>query len=306
MNIETEFRKGCSIIVPTWNCDCTLKKCLDSIEKAFPKNVPLELIIVDKRSTDNTLQIVRGWTSYNKIKTLRVLIRLCMGPLGEARLAGISAARYSTIFWLDSDITLPESYIENLFKMLENYRGKPVGQIQGTMVDTVPLIAKWWAGYDVYLRRKSGKKYIVAKSNAPTACSLLIKSLTEMTKEREEYMNTLHSTEDSLLAKTIQEKGYCQLMFPIKVDHNIKEVDLAEGSHKMVWSLVGLKNRGDNKLQALWHMKWVWRNGFFAFIEYKTFDLMAYTACIQLNLIRACIKDKRIIKQRRLVTLKDW
>jgi glycosyltransferase involved in cell wall biosynthesis len=305
MGIETEFRKGCSIVIPTWNCECTIEKCVESIPAAFPKDVPLELIIVDKSSDDNTvgaavLTIVLGGRDI-EIKVVKE-----DRPLGAARMTGIKHAQYPTIFWLDSDITLPENYIENLFKMLKNYEGKPVGQLQGTMVDTVPLIAKWWAGYDVYQRRKSGKKYIVAKSNAPTACSLLLKSATTMTREREEYMNTLHSTEDSLLAKTIQEKGYCQLMFPIKVDHNIKEVDAAEGSHKMVWSLVGLKNRGDSKLQALWHMKWIWRNGFFAFIEHKTFDLIAYTVYIQLNLIRACIKDKRIIKQRRIVTLEDW
>ena len=306
MELETEFRKGCSIIIPTWNCECTIEKCVESIAPAFPKDVPLELILVDKSSTDNTigaavLAIILGERDI-EIKVIKET-----RPLGAARMTGIKNAKYPAIFWLDSDITLPENYIENLFKMLKEYKGKkPVGQIQGTMTDTVPLIAKWWAGYDVYQRRKSGHKYIMAKSNAPTACSLLLKSATAMPASKERYMNTLHSTEDSLLAKTIQEKGYVQLMFPIKVDHNIKEVDLAEGSHKMVWSLVGLKNRGDNKIQALWHMKWIWRNGFFAFIEYKTLDLIAYTVFTQLNLLRACIKDKQIIKQRRLTTLKDW
>jgi len=307
MDIETEFRKGCSIIIPTWNCECTMKMCLKSILVAFPKNVPLELIIIDKNSTDNTLSIIKEWW-YTTYTTTNITTKLITEtrPLGAARMTGIKNAKYSTIFWLDSDITLPKNYIENLFKMMGEYKGKNVGQIQGTMVDTVPLIANWWAGYDMYQRRKSGHNYIVAKSNAPTACSLLLKSATDMSPETEKYMRQLSSTEDSLLAKTIQGKGYVQLMFPIKVDHHIEEVDAAEGSHKMVWSLVGLKNRGDSKLQALWHMKWIWRNGFFAFIEHKTFDLIVYTVLIQANLIRACLKDNRIIKQRRLTTLKDW
>ena len=306
MRLITEFKKGCSIIIPTWNAECTLEECLSHIPDAFPKGIALEIVIVDKSSTDNTEKIVREFqNSHNKISGIIVNEDR---PLGAARMTGIKYAKYPTIFWLDSDIMLPKDYIKSLFEQLKEWpkKAKPVAQIQGTMVDTVPLIAHWWAGYDVYQRRKSGTKHIVAKSNAPTACSLLLKSATTMTKEREAYMNTLHSTEDSLLAKTIQEKGYVQLMFPIKVDHNIKEVDIAEGSHKMVWSLVGLKNRGDSKLMALWHMKWIWRNGFFALLEYKTFDLIAYTVYIQLNLIRACIKDKRIIQQRRLVTLSEW
>lgn len=303
MDLKTEFKKGVSIIIPTWNCASTLKMCLDSIIVGFPHTVPLEVIIVDKNSIDNTRTIVYDWQQEHYISTYIITETK---PLGAARLAGIKKAKYNTIFWLDADIVLPMNYIEDLFEMAKEYKGHNIGQIQGQMIDTVSLIARWWMGYDAYLRRKNKTNYIIAKSNAPTACSLLLKSATTMTRKDMAYMKKLHSTEDSFLAKIIQDKGYVQLMFPIKVEHHIKEVDLAEGSHKMVWSLVGLKNRGYGKLTALWKMKWIWRNGFFAFLEYRTLDLMVYTASIQLNLLRALIKDKRIIEQRRLVSLKDW
>ncbi len=305
MGIETEFNKGCSIIIPTWNCEPTLKRCLDSIPTAFPKDVPLELIIVDKRSTDNTLGIIRAWTFYNNIKQIKVDIQLCMGALGEARLHGIDRANYPTIFWLDADIVLPENYIEDLFKSLENFRGKPIAQIQGRMHGTDDLAFRWWAGYGIATRRKSGKKYVFA-TNGATANALVIKSALKMTDKEREYLKKLHSTEDSFLSSVVQSKGYCQLMYPIDTIHLVREVCDTEGSHKIVWSLVGLKDRGYGKLNALWHMKFLWRNGYFAFLEYKTLDLVTYTIKLQLNLIRACLKDKRIVNQRRLTTLRDW
>jgi len=301
--LETEFRKGCSVIIPTWNCQATMKRCLDSILVAFPKDVPLELLIVDKSSTDNTMSIIDEWAINNR----NIPTQHCIedGALGAARLAGINRAKYPTIFWLDADIILPENYIEDLFKMLQGFRGKPVAQIQGRMHGTDNLAFRWWAGCGIATRRKNKVNYVVA-TNGATANALVIKETLKMTDKQREYLKKLHSTEDSFLSSVIQSKGYCQLMFPIDTKHLVREVCDAEGLHKIVWSLVGLKDQGLSKLNALWHMKFIWRNGFYAFLEYKTLDLVIYTIKLQLNLIRACLKDKRIINQRRLTTLKEW
>jgi len=303
MDIKTEFRKGCSIIIPTWNCELTIKECIESIPKAFPKDVPLELIIVDKKSDDWTIADIVFWNMhYDNIK-LKILSDT--GALGAARLRGIDNAKYPTIFWLDADIILPENYIEDLFKELKKFKGKPVAQIQGRMHGTDNLAFRWWAGYGIATRRKNKINYVEA-INGATANALVIKSTLKMTDKEREYLKKLHSTEDSFLSSVVQSKGYCQLMFPIDTIHLVREVCDVEGSHKIVWSLVGLKDRGYGKLNALWHMKFLWRNGYYAFLEYQTLDLVTYTIRLQLNLIRACLKDKRIINQRRLITLKEW
>jgi len=227
------------------------------------------------------------------------------GALGAARLKGIDNAKYPTIFWLDADIILPENYIEDLFKMLQGFRGKPVAQIQGRMHGTDNLAFRWWAGCGIATRRKNKVNYVVA-TNGATANALVMKSTLKMTDKQREYLKKLHSTEDSFLSSVVQSKGYCQLMFPIDTKHLVREVCDAEGSHKIVWSLVGLKDSGYNKLESLWRMKWIFRNGYFAFLEYRTLDLVFYTGKLWCNLIRACLKDKRIINQRRLTTLKEW
>ena len=304
MNIESEFRKGCSIVIPVWNSGETLERCLSSIPNAFPQEVSLELLIIDKGSTDTTFGIISEFASKHPTINVRVLIET--GALGAARLKGIDKSIYPTIFWLDSDIVLPENYVSELFKMFSEYphKNKAV-QLQGRMHGTDDLAFRWWAGYGIATRRKTGVKHIVA-TNGATANALVIKETLKMTKAEREYLKKLHSTEDSFLSRIIQSKGYCQLMFPIDTVHLVREVCDAEGSHKIVWSLVGLKDQGNSKLKSLWKMKWIWRNGYFAFLEYKTLDLVTYTARLQLNLIRACLKDPRIINQRRLLTLKDW
>lgn len=312
--IERAFKRGCSIIIPTWNCEATIQRCLDSILKAFPKSVPLEILIIDKGSTDNTTEIIGDWAFKNFDETkelyskIPVRIYIESGALGAARLMGIKRAKYPTVFWLDADIVLPENYIEDLFKKLHDYsydHDNAVAQIQGRMRGTSELMRKWWEGYGIAVRRKQ-KSDAVEATNGPTANALVLKSALLMTHEEEEQLKKMHSCEDGFISKAIQRKGYVQLLFPVDTIHLIEEVLQLEGEHKMVWSLVGLKDQGYGKIMSLWKMKWIWRNGFFAFLEYRTFDLVAHTVAVQLNLIRACIKDKRIIEQRRLVTLKEW
>jgi glycosyltransferase involved in cell wall biosynthesis len=304
MNIIKEFKKGCSIIIPVWNSEATLKRCLNSIPSAFPQETPLELLIIDKGSTDTTFGIIAEFMDKHPTIDTHVLIEV--GALGAARLKGIDNSKYPTIFWLDSDIILPAHYIDKLFEMFSKYPNKEKAvQLQGRMHGTGNLAFRWWAGCGIATRRKNKVNYVVA-INGATANALVIKSTLKMTKAEREYLKKLHSTEDSFLSSVVQSKGYCQLMFPIDTIHLVREVCDTEGSHKIVWSLVGLKDRGYGKLNALWHMKFIWRNGFYAFLEYRTLDLVIYTVKLWLNLVRACLKDKRIINQRRLTTLKEW
>ena len=69
-----------SIIVPVFNCESYLEKCLDSILNQTYKN--LEIIVINDGSTDNSGRIIRKYADNNT----NIL------PLDQKN-SGVSAAR---------------------------------------------------------------------------------------------------------------------------------------------------------------------------------------------------------------------
>lgn len=86
-----------SIIVPNYNKEKYIKKCIESVIKQTYQN--FELIIVDDGSTDNSIKIIEKFKS-NKIK----LIKLKQNKgIANARNTGIKASTGRIICFLDSD-----------------------------------------------------------------------------------------------------------------------------------------------------------------------------------------------------------
>lgn len=54
-----------SIIIPVYNCEDLISKCLDSILNQTYKNI--EILVIDDCSTDNTPEVLK---KYNGIKVL--------------------------------------------------------------------------------------------------------------------------------------------------------------------------------------------------------------------------------------------
>lgn len=98
-----------SIIVPIYNVEGYLKKCLDSIlNQTF---VDYEIILVNDGSTDQSLSIIKGYMSkYPDIK----LINQENKGLSEARNAGFKAARGNYVLFVDSDDFIDKDLLLNL------------------------------------------------------------------------------------------------------------------------------------------------------------------------------------------------
>ncbi|GFI46603.1 putative glycosyltransferase EpsJ [Lachnospiraceae bacterium] len=105
-----------SVIVPVFNVEGQLGRCIDSILVQTYRN--FELILIDDGSTDRSPQICDNFTGRDK----RVkVIHIPNGGLSKARNLGIkeSAGRYLT--FVDSDDYLADDYLSFLAALLKKY-----------------------------------------------------------------------------------------------------------------------------------------------------------------------------------------
>ena len=98
-----------SIIIPTYNNENTLPKCLNSI--IVQNNDAIEILIINDGSTDDTKSICISYT--DKYKNIRVFEK-SNGGVSSARNVGIDNARGKWLLFVDSDDSLPECAIESL------------------------------------------------------------------------------------------------------------------------------------------------------------------------------------------------
>ncbi|EOU1491550.1 glycosyltransferase family 2 protein [Clostridium perfringens] len=125
-----------SIIIPIYNVENYLKKCLDSVVNQTKKNI--EIILINDGSTDNSGKIASEYSErYNNIKYIEQENR----GLGGARNTGLKNAKGEYVLFLDSDDCLEldscENFIENSNnKTIDIIIGKPVWFKDGKKGDT--------------------------------------------------------------------------------------------------------------------------------------------------------------------------
>ena len=100
-----------SIIVPIYNAEKYMKKCIDSILSQTLKNI--EIILVNDGSSDNSANIADEYSRLDK--RVRVIHQNNSGP-SVARNTGISVARGEYIGFVDSDDYIEQTMYEELFK----------------------------------------------------------------------------------------------------------------------------------------------------------------------------------------------
>ncbi len=104
-----------SVIVPIFNMEARLNRCIDSIlQQSF---ADLEIILVDDGSTDGSLQICEN---YAKGNDRIIVIKKENGGLSSARLAGFDQAGGKYILFADSDDYMHEDMIRQLVDSIES------------------------------------------------------------------------------------------------------------------------------------------------------------------------------------------
>lgn len=103
-----------SVVVPVYNVEDYLKRCIDSILHQTYKNI--EIILVDDGATDKSGQICDEYA--RKDSRIRVVHQKNRG-LSGARNTGIDIAAGEYITFIDSDDYVADNYIEELISILE-------------------------------------------------------------------------------------------------------------------------------------------------------------------------------------------
>lgn len=104
-----------SIIVPVYNVEKYLKRCIESIINQTYQN--LEIILVDDGSTDNSLKLC----NYYKTKDKRIkVIHQSNRGLSSARNSGLKESNGDYICFVDSDDWINLNFVKVLFETSQN------------------------------------------------------------------------------------------------------------------------------------------------------------------------------------------
>lgn len=116
-------KKLISIIVPVYNAEKYLQKCLDSILEQTYQN--LEIIIVNDGSTDNSGQICQ---EYEKKDSRIIYIEKENGGVSDTRNTGLDRMTGSYVTFVDSDDWVEPNYVKFLYeKLIEHQADIVVG-----------------------------------------------------------------------------------------------------------------------------------------------------------------------------------
>lgn len=99
-----------SIIIPMYNAEMTIKRCLDSVLNQTYSG-EMEIIVVNDGSTDNCNSIVSNYAQEHSRHKIN-LITQDNGGVSKARNAGLKAAKGDYIALLDSDDEWMENKLE--------------------------------------------------------------------------------------------------------------------------------------------------------------------------------------------------
>lgn len=107
-----------SVIVPCYNVEKYIDRCLDSLVSQTVGQDKLEIILVNDASTDNTLSLLEKWESRYPDNIMVVTYDTNIRQ-GGARNVGLSYAQGEYIGFVDSDDWIEPRMYELLLKGIE-------------------------------------------------------------------------------------------------------------------------------------------------------------------------------------------
>lgn len=160
-----------SVIVPVYNVEHFLIKCLESIAKQTFSDY--EVIIVNDGSTDNSLKIAEDYIKIYEDKFK--IINQKNGGLGDARNTGIANATGEYLLFVDSDDTISNNALEHLNSLVSKTQADIV-------IFDYKLVDEYFnelfisPGYKINSLESNIKEDPALLLSSPSACNKLFKS----------------------------------------------------------------------------------------------------------------------------------
>ncbi len=102
-----------SVVMPAYNCSKTISRAVESVREQGAK---WELVIVEDRSEDNTLEVLEP---FREDKRIRILINPSNMGAAKSRNRGVKEARGKYIAFLDADDWWTEDKLARQLKVIE-------------------------------------------------------------------------------------------------------------------------------------------------------------------------------------------
>lgn len=103
---------GISVVIPCYNCESTIERCLDSLKACNYENY--ELILINDNSVDETDIIIRRYVASNPDCCIRYYCNKQNLGAGETRNKGIQLVSKEYLVFVDSDDTVEQLFFERI------------------------------------------------------------------------------------------------------------------------------------------------------------------------------------------------
>lgn len=110
-------KMGITIIIPCYNVENYITKCLDSIEPQL-ESIENEIILINDCSKDNTDSVIKKYLKKSKLDIIYINNEENLGA-GASRNKALKEAKFDYISFIDADDYLDDNYYEELTNLIK-------------------------------------------------------------------------------------------------------------------------------------------------------------------------------------------
>ena len=154
-----------SIIIPVYNVEKYLDKCIESVKNQSYKNI--EIVLVDDGSPDKCPEMIDEYAKSDK--RIRAIHKK-NGGLSDARNEGLKNSNGEYITFIDSDDYISEDYVETLYNLIKKYNVKLSGTAHQVIYKDGNIITKKAEKESVLTDKEALEKLLYDDGIDLTAC----------------------------------------------------------------------------------------------------------------------------------------